>query len=116
MRPRLLALAAMLACWSGGAFGAEMPKELRGAWCGTAQEKIYRRCRKADSEDNLDITARKFYVAEGTQCVPLANSGHFVVRASCTFDEGVRSGRVLERWRLFNSGRRLEIRDAKALP
>ena len=111
----------MLACWSGGAFGAEMPKELRGVWCGTAQENIYRRCREADSEDNLGISARKFYVAEGTQCVPLAitlnSSGHFVVRASCTFDEGARSGRVLQRWRLFNSsGRRLEIRDAKALP
>ena len=42
-----------------------MPKELRGVWCGTAQENIYRRCREADSEDNLGISVRKFYVAEG---------------------------------------------------
>jgi hypothetical protein len=26
-------VASALACWSGGAFGAEMPKELRGEWC-----------------------------------------------------------------------------------
>ena len=28
-----LAVASFLACWSGGAFGAEMPKDLWGAWC-----------------------------------------------------------------------------------
>jgi hypothetical protein len=27
--------ASVLTCWSGGAFGAEMPRELRGYWCNT---------------------------------------------------------------------------------
>jgi hypothetical protein len=97
------------------ASAAEMPKELRGTWCyrdGTAQGDIYRRCRVADSEAVLSVSARKFFVAEGTVCTPLAitldSSGHFVVPASCTYDEGVRSGRVLQRWRLFDSGCRLD--------
>jgi hypothetical protein len=116
----LISAATLLALTAVAASAAEMPKELRGVWCATAQENIYRSCREADSEDNLDVSASKFYVAEGTECVPLSitrnTSGHFVVRASCTFNDGARSGRVLQRWRLFNSGRRLEIRDANTGP
>ena len=36
--------------------------------------------------------------------------GHFVVRARCNNGE---ESNVLHQWRLLNSGRRLEIRDAK---
>jgi hypothetical protein len=96
-----------------------MPKELRGIWCSkeyTAQKSIYRRCRVADGEDAVAVDARKFWVAEETVCTPLAitsdGGSHFVVEADCRGQYDDWNGRVLKRWRLFNSGRRLEIRDA----
>jgi hypothetical protein len=46
-----------------------------------------------------------------------SNNGGYFVQAHCRGQpESDWNGRVLKRWRLFNSGRRLEIRDAKALP
>lgn len=116
----------------GSASAAEMPKELRGTWCyrdGTAQEDIYRRCRVADSEAAMSVSARKFFVGEGMLCTPplaiTSYSGGYFVRARCYdtdtgfiefISKDTPSRVVLQRWRLFNNGRRLEIRDAKALP
>jgi tetratricopeptide (TPR) repeat protein len=111
MTMKTLLFAALLVTLASTAHAVEMPKELRGIWCGRAQG--YVRCRKADSEDNLYIRARRFWAGEGTACTLLAitleSSGHFLVRAHCTYGEGTSSGPALERWRLFNGGRQLEI-------
>ena|SRR2546430_10147163 len=42
-----IVLASALACWSGAAFGAEMPKELWGYWC--QKDKGWVRCKEETS-------------------------------------------------------------------
>ena len=53
-------------------------------------------------------------------CKPLQvtsyGNGHFVIRAHCDTEATSIPFRPVQRWRLFSNGRRLEIRDAKALP
>ena len=111
----------------GSASAAEMPKELRGYWCANkpgwtswpdGSVGTYRRCRFpiTDAEDAFGISTSGWAhdMADDTCKVLRVTSygkGHFVVRARCNNDEES-NGRVLLRWRLFNSGRRLEIRDA----
>jgi hypothetical protein len=110
----------------GSASAAEMPKEFRGTWwCADRPgwsprthspwpAGSYRRCHKvtdADDAFGIDASGREWGhdMVDDTCKVLRVTSygkGHFVVRARCN------NGRVLLRWRLFNSGRRLEIRDA----
>jgi hypothetical protein len=47
-------VASALACWSGGAFGAEMPKELRGEWCSV--DDSYSKYVKCKKPEDLSIT------------------------------------------------------------
>jgi hypothetical protein len=115
----------------GSASAAEMPKEFRDTrWCADRPGSSprthspwpagnYRRCHKvtdADDAFGIDASGREWGhdMADDTCKVLRVTSygkGHFVVRARCNNDEES-NGRVLLRWRLFNSGRRLEIRDA----
>jgi hypothetical protein len=67
-----------------------------------------------DADGAIMVDARGFsYDMVGRVCKLLAitskGNGRFVVRARCTGE--VEKEHVLQRWRLFNSGRRLEIRD-----
>ena len=103
-----------------------MPKELRGTWCemttanDTVITGIHRRCRAVMIESDLIVDARHVFSGEHTCTVlsvmPKGNS--YLVDTRCRHIEGkdIDRRRVRERWRLFNKGRRLEIRDAKALP
>jgi hypothetical protein len=115
----ILAAAALLALLgSAEAQTAKLSAPYVGAWCATAQSNIYARCRDADGEDALQIHARHFFAGE-TRCVPLAivpeRDGHFV-QASCRLlEEGSKVERVLQRWRLTDGGRRLQVRAADSI-
>ena len=65
-----LAVASIVACWSGGAFGAEMPKDLRGSWCTTEypSEKLVK-CKKGEEDW---VIARKSLCIEDGCCEPLS--------------------------------------------
>jgi hypothetical protein len=127
MTKHLAVLAALLAITSAAAEPAnavEMPKALRGVWCWkkeTALKATYVRCRKADGEDNVGVWARKFSMGESTFCTPplaiTSYGGGYLVRARCYetdasafIDKDTPSRVVLQQWRLFKHGRRLEIR------
>jgi hypothetical protein len=113
----------------GSASAVEMPKELRGTWwCADRSGWSprthspwpvgnYRRCRFpiTDAEDAFGIGASGWAhdMADDTckvQRVTSYGRGHFAVQARCNNDE---ESNVLHRWRLLNSGRQLEIREAK---
>lgn len=79
-------LASVLTCWSGGAFGAEMPKELRGNWCSTDDSHSkYVKC----NEPELSIT-RKGSGIEEASCAPLSVSKQpndiWIVKERCTVE------------------------------
>ena len=112
----------------GSASAAEMPKELRDIWwCADRPgwsprthspwpAGNYRRCRLpfTDAEDAFEIGASGWnHDMTDETCEVLRvtsyGKGHFIVRARCNNGE---ESNVLHRWRLLNSGRRLEIRDA----
>jgi hypothetical protein len=115
----------------GSASAAEMPKELRGTWwCADRAGRStrthspwpagnYKRCHNvtdADDAFGIDASGREWGhdMTDDTCKVLLVTSygkGHFVVRARCNNDEET-NARVLLRWRLFDSGLRLEIRNA----
>jgi hypothetical protein len=115
---------AMLPALTSAANAVEMPKELRGIWCSKeymAQKTIYRRCRVANGEDVVAVGAYKFSMAEATFCTPplaiTSYSGGYFVRARCYntdasafISKDTPSSVVLQQWRLFKNGRRLEIR------
>jgi hypothetical protein len=114
----------------GSASAAEVPKELWDTrWCADRPgwgprthspwpAGNYRRCRlvtDADDAFGIDASGREwFHDMTDETCKVLRvtsyDRGHFVVRARCKNDE---ESYVLHRWRLLNSGRQLEIRDAK---
>jgi hypothetical protein len=113
----------------GSTSAAEIPKELRGYWCANkpgwtswpdGSVGTYRRCRFpiTDAEDAFGVFAREWSheMADGI-CKPLRvtpyGNGHFVIRAHCNAEDTSIPFRPVQRWRLFNSGRRLEIRDAR---
>jgi len=113
----------------GSASAAEMPKELRDTWwCADRPgwsprthspwpAGNYRRCHKVtDADDAFEIDASGWgHDMTDDTCKVLRvtsyGKSHFVVRARCNNDEEM-NVRVLLRWRLFNGGHRLEIRDA----
>ena len=101
---------------------------LRGVRCmnssAVQKQKHIRPCRyPTDADGAIMVDARGYsHDMVGTDCKLLAitskGNGRFVVRTHCHGGElASERGHVeLQRWRLFNSGRRLEIRNAKALP
>jgi hypothetical protein len=112
----------------GSASAAEMPKELRGTlWCADRPgwsprthspwpAGNYRRCHQitdADDAFGIDASGRGWghdMTDEGCKVLRVTSyKGQFVVRARCKNGE---ESNVLHRWRLLNSGHRLEIRDA----
>jgi hypothetical protein len=118
--------AAVLACWSGGAFGqalSEVPKEYRGTWCSREGdgENIYRRCR--GEEGSLIIAARRFTEGEEDNgledCVPVhairTNYGDLIVQAVCLKEDGSRN-LLDQRWKLLKGGRRLQITGGRGVP
>jgi hypothetical protein len=129
---RAAALALTLVAAIENASAAEMPKELRGTWWCAERPGWsfrphspwpagnYRRCHKVtDADDAFEIsTSGREWGHDMTDetCEVLGvkshGKGHFVVRARCKNDRES-NVRVLHRWRLFNSGRQLEIRDAR---
>lgn len=98
----------------------KLPAAYHGAWCATAgAEYTFRRCREYGA-DALIVHARLFFHGE-SRCVPLAvvpdRGGHFV-QSSCRHieDENSKIERALQRWRLLDNGRRLELSDADIVP
>jgi hypothetical protein len=113
-------------CWRrvivNAANTVKMPKELRGVWCAKnamTKKQIFIRCREADGEDHVAVNAHEFFPREETVCTPLAitpNNSGFLVQAHCDGQgDGPWNGRVLNQWRLFKYGRRLETRMIKHL-
>jgi hypothetical protein len=120
-RGALLAVTSFLACWSGGAFGAEpkMPKDLRGTWCAVGDTgrspSIYRRCRQYGGEQDWIVDARGMSNGE-VGCKPrsivLDGNGYRINMRCVNYVGSSRDeSRTSERWRLFNNGRRLEMRE-----
>ena len=81
-----LAVASFLACWSGGAFGAEMPKELIGTWCEDDSGRLVR-CKEGD-----DIIERSWTHNVDESCKVLSVSRDerskdtWIVRQGCHAD------------------------------
>ena len=84
-----LTVASALACCSGGAFAAEMPKELRGNWCYAPSSERYIRCEDGD----LVIEQNSMTEEEG-DCKPLAvrNDGanSWTIKEACGFPDNPR--------------------------
>lgn len=114
----VLAFWAPVAAYAEPASAAEMPKELRGTWCAKEPpNQTYARCRQYGGEQDLMVDARGMSNGE-VGCKPrsivLDGNGYRIIMRCVRFvassgDEWSTS----ERWRLFNNGRRLEIRDAR---
>ena len=61
-------VAAALAYWSGQAFGAEMPKELWGYWCGRTKGDGWVRCSDKTWDGMCCVIDRRGAHSEETEC------------------------------------------------
>jgi hypothetical protein len=96
----------------------KIPAAYHGVWCAIGdydgKTQRYKRCRKADGEQDWEIRARHFFNDE-VSCIPLAvkpKGNSLLVRLSCrhlTVEE--EKTEPVERWRLTDGGRRLEINE-----
>jgi hypothetical protein len=82
-----IVLASALACWSGGAFGAEMPKELWGYWC--AKDKGWVRCKYETWDGLCCVIDRKEMASEETRCKTLSvrkvKDHTWVIKQRCAY-------------------------------
>jgi hypothetical protein len=82
-----IVLASALACWSGGAFGAEMPKELWGYWC--AKDKGWVRCKQETWDGLCCFIDRKEMASEETRCKTLSvrkvKDHTWVIKQRCAY-------------------------------
>jgi len=99
-----------------------MPKELRGTWCAVgdtgSSPSFYRRCRQDGGEQDWIVDARGMSNGEvgckPTRPIMLEGNG-YRINMRCVFYAGgsdtPEEWRTSGRWRLFNNGRRLEMRE-----
>jgi hypothetical protein len=82
-----IVLASALACWSGGAFGAEMPKELWGYWC--HKDKGWVRCKEETWDGLCCFIDRKEMASEHTRCKTLSvrkvKDHTWVIKQRCAY-------------------------------
>jgi hypothetical protein len=94
----------------------KIPAAYHGVWCAIGdydgKTQRYKRCREAGGEQDWEIRARHYFNAEVT-CIPLGvkpKGNSLLVRLSCRHliikEEKTEP---VERWRLIDGGRRLEI-------
>src|SRR5262245_30067505 len=115
-------LAAMLACWSGNAFGNpfdEVPKKYRGMWCsgrvGDEYTEFYRRCRPGErpGDYSMEINAHQFGDGRYSECVTIIalppNHGDLIVQAACRNGPNGNPELFDQRWRVLDGGRRLKV-------
>jgi hypothetical protein len=87
-----LAVASFLACWSGGAFGAEMPKELWGHWCNVEQDKLdkWKQCKEGLHERSYYFIDKAGTFIEEASCKPLdvrkVADNTWIVKKRCTVE------------------------------
>ena len=126
MKHLLLALSLIISTIAP-AIGTEMPKKLRGLWCQDKARQlsalvstgIYVRCRTAsDMQAKIDVVDDGFHDGGTIDCDLIAitsNGNRFIVRANCSNNDTVSSPKeiLLQRWRLFNNGRQLEVSNLK---
>jgi hypothetical protein len=94
-----VAVASFVACWSGGAFGAEMPKELWGNWCSgeDAPDNTYVKCKEGSREQiSIDRKSVSFPGAD-SGCFPIKvrkrkdGAVTWLIRQRCIADDMSRS-------------------------
>jgi hypothetical protein len=83
-----IVLASALAFWSGDAFGAEMPKELWGYWCG-GNEKFSVKCKEEEWDGMCCVIDRKEMASEETRCKTLSvrkvKDHTWVIKQRCAY-------------------------------
>ena len=115
VRTLLLSLAIVLVSIAAAQAADQIPVQYRGFWCATKPPNIFQRCREANGEDSMWISARDFLDSMEWSCKPLAITavpGGHKVRAVCRQDyaPSKKAKPQVERWRLSPNGRRLEVR------
>jgi hypothetical protein len=85
-------VASVLACWSGGAFGAEMPNELRGYWCNTDannQSSKFIRCKEENWDGMCCVIDRQGSGSEHSNCKALnvrrVDAYSWIIKERCAY-------------------------------
>ena len=85
-------VASVLACWSGGAFGAEMPNELRGYWCNTDannQSSKFIRCKEENWDGMCCVIDRQGSGSEHSNCKALnvrrVDAYSWIIKERCEY-------------------------------
>jgi hypothetical protein len=115
-------LAALLMCWSGGAFADDLklPKQFQGIWCSyDNKSEIWHRSKNEDAcwnrkgEDLLQVELNWFGFAQAeSRCEPKSvreNRGELYVTAECKKMDQPGDWEFAVRWKLLDNGQRLRI-------
>ena len=76
-----LAVASFLVCWSGGAFGAEMPKDLVGSWCFGKSDGMYVPCKKGEEDLRIERKSTT-WIENSCDLLSVSKRGNGTVDAS----------------------------------